>query len=68
MPCSPTCIEDSRDAAVDRILDRFGVDDATPATRARVGEWFDRITADQPWAAPRDAFYIGGLLPEVQVA
>lgn len=59
---------DARDVAVERILDRFGVEDATAASRARVGEWFDRITADQPWAANRDAFYIGGLLPEVQVA
>jgi uncharacterized protein (DUF1800 family) len=58
----------SRDAAVERILDRFGVDDPTAATRERVGEWFDRVIVDQPWAAPLDAFYIGGLLPEVQVA
>jgi uncharacterized protein (DUF1800 family) len=58
----------SRDAAVDRVLARFGVVEPTAASRARVGEWFDRVTADQPWAAPYDAFYIGGLLPEVQVA
>jgi hypothetical protein len=59
---------DSRQVATGRILTVFGVDDPSATSRARIGSWFDRITADQPWAAPRDAIYIGGLLPEVQVA
>jgi uncharacterized protein (DUF1800 family) len=59
---------ESREAATDRILQRFGVDEPSAASRARVGGWFDRITSDKPWAAPLDAIYIGGLLPEVQVA
>ena len=56
----------SRSAAVDRILDTFSVTEPTPGTIARVGEWFDSIVASSPWAAYRDAVYIGGLLPEVQ--
>ncbi len=58
----------SRADAVDRILDRFGVVSPSDASRARVGDWFDRVVADQPWAVAREAVYIGGLLPEVQVA
>ncbi len=56
----------SRAAAIDRILDAFGVTEPSTATEDRIGEWFDWLTADQPWAAPREAIYIGGLLPEVQ--
>ena len=56
----------TRTQAVDRILDTFGVTEPSAASEARIGEWFDGLVADAPWAASKDAVYIGGLLPEVQ--
>lgn len=58
----------SRTDAIDRVLDVFGVTEASTRSRERIGAWFDDTMAQHRSAVTREVAYVGGLLPEVQTA
>jgi hypothetical protein len=58
----------SRAEAIDYVLDLFGITEPSPASRQKVGAWFDATKDRHSWALKFNVVVIGPMLPEFQAA